>query len=55
MWLKHYMDIPMFKRALIVKYGLETFLDNMYDGEMKVIHFNPDVNGVGLYILKQNH
>jgi hypothetical protein len=54
-WLKHYMDIPMFKRALIVKYGLETFLDNMYDGEMKVVHFNPDVNGVGLYILKQNH
>ena len=55
MLLKHYMDIPMFKRALIVKYGLETFLDNMYDGEMKVVHFNPDVNGVGLYILKQNH
>lgn len=56
-WLKHYIDIPMFKRALSVKYGLETFLDNMYDGEMKVVHFNPDISytGVGLYILKQTH
>jgi hypothetical protein len=58
-WVKRFINFPLFKKSVIEKYGFEMFVGKwkcLLVNEMEVLSFRPpDVGGVGVYIIKQNH